>query len=32
MMDTGWATLPGTDKPSRALANVCIEGLKLDGS
>lgn len=32
MMDTGWATLPGTDSPSRDLANLCIEGLKLDGS
>ena len=32
MQDTGWATLPGTDKPSRDLAKACIEGLELDGS
>ena len=32
MMDTGWATLPGADAPSRELARACIEGLELDGS
>lgn len=32
VMDTGWATLPGTEKPSRDLAEACIEGLKLDAS
>ncbi|CUH65447.1 hypothetical protein TG4357_01868 [Thalassovita gelatinovora] len=32
MMETGWATLPGTDAPSRDLANACLEGLELDGS
>lgn len=32
MMDTGWATLPGADKPSRDLATACIAGLELDGS
>ena len=32
MMETGWATLPGTDAPSRELANACLAGLELDGS
>jgi len=32
MMETGWATLPGTDAPSRDLANACLAGLDLDGS
>ncbi len=32
MMETGWATLPGTDTPSRSLADACLAGLKLDGS
>lgn len=32
MMDTGWATLPGTDKPDRDLAVACVEGLELGGS
>ena len=32
MMDTGWATLPGTEAPSRDLARACLEGLALDGS
>jgi len=32
MMETGWATLPGTETPSRDLAQACIEGLALDGS
>ncbi|MBT8155513.1 hypothetical protein KMP13_16905 [Epibacterium ulvae] len=32
MMDTGWATLPGTETPSRDLADACLAGLKLDGS
>ena len=32
MMDTGWATLPGTDTPSRDLADACLAGLELDGS
>ena len=32
MMETGWATLPGTEKPSRDLAQACVEGLELDGS
>ncbi|MGB3246170.1 MAG: hypothetical protein WBB25_16670 [Sulfitobacter sp.] len=32
MMETGWATQPGSDAPSRDLADACIEGLALDGS
>lgn len=32
MMETGWATLPGTDAPSRDLADACLAGLELDGS
>jgi hypothetical protein len=32
MMETGWATLPGTDTPSRDLAGACLAGLELDGS
>ena len=32
MMDTGWATMPGAENPSGALAVACIEGLNLDGS
>lgn len=32
MMETGWATLPGTDTASGDLATACIAGLELDGS
>lgn len=32
MMDTGWATMPGTDDPNRDLAAACIAGLELGGS
>ncbi len=32
MMATGWATFPGTEEPSRALATACAERLNLDGS
>lgn len=32
MMETGWATLPGTEAPSRNLADACLAGLALDGS
>ena len=32
MMKTGWATLPGTDAPSRDLADACLAELALDGS
>lgn len=32
MMETGWATLPGTDAPSRDLADACLAELSLDGS
>ncbi|MBT55639.1 MAG: hypothetical protein CMF72_19845 [Mameliella sp.] len=32
MMETGWATLPGTEAPNRDLANACLAKLALDGS
>ena len=32
MMETGWATMPGTDAPSRDLASACLAELELDGS
>ncbi|MBB5515386.1 hypothetical protein FHS89_001398 [Rubricella aquisinus] len=32
MMETGWATRPGTDRPDRTLATACLVGLELDGS
>lgn len=32
LMDTGWATPPGSETPSRDLADACIAGLELDGS
>jgi hypothetical protein len=32
MMETGWATLPGADAPSRDLADACLAELALDGS
>ena len=32
MMETGWATLPGTEAPSRDLAAACLEELAVDGS
>lgn len=32
MMETGWATIPGTDAPSRDLASACLAELDLDGS
>lgn len=32
MMETGWATLPGTDAPNRDLADACLADLALDGS
>lgn len=32
MMETGWATLPGADSPSRDLADACLAELSLDGS
>nr|WP_323779507.1 hypothetical protein [Amylibacter sp.] len=32
MMETGWATRPGADKPDRNLADACLAGLELDGS
>lgn len=32
MMETGWATRPGSDSPDRDLADACLAGLELDGS
>lgn len=32
LMDTGWATAPGTSKPDRQLATACLDGLKLEGT
>ena len=32
VMETGWATMPGSDSPNRDLAQACIEGLDLDAS
>ena len=32
MMETGWATHPGSDSPDRDLADACLAGLELDGS
>lgn len=32
VMATGWATMPGADAPSRALAQACLEGLEIDAS
>lgn len=32
MMETGWATRPGTEMPDRDLADACLAGLELDGS
>ncbi len=32
MMETGWATRPGTDAPDRDLAGACLAELELDGS
>lgn len=32
MMETGWATVPGSDTPSRTLAEACLVGLELDKS
>ncbi len=32
MMETGWATRPGSDMPDRDLADACLAGLELDGS
>ena len=31
LMDTGWATQPGADAPSRDLATACLAGLELGG-
>ncbi|WP_319566945.1 hypothetical protein [Cohaesibacter marisflavi] len=30
VMDSGWATVPGAEKPNRDLAQACLIALKLD--
>ena len=32
MMETGWATRPGSDVPDRDLAAACVAELELDGA
>jgi pimeloyl-ACP methyl ester carboxylesterase len=32
VMEAGWATVPGSEKPNRDLAEACAEGLELDAS
>lgn len=32
MMETGWATRPGSDAPDRRLADACLAGLELNDS
>lgn len=32
VMATGWATMPGDEKPNRDLAQACVDGLELDAS
>lgn len=32
MMETGWATRPGSDKPDRDLSDACLARLELDES
>lgn len=32
IMEAGWATVPGSDRPNRDLAQACIAGLELDES
>jgi hypothetical protein len=27
VMEAGWATMPGSDSPDRAVANACMEAL-----
>ena len=29
LMDAGWATMPGTDAPDRAIAKACLAALEL---
>ena len=29
VMDTGWATLPGTEEPNRDLAAACLDALEI---
>ena len=30
VMESGWATIPGTEKPNRDLAQACLTALNLD--
>ncbi|KZM51127.1 hypothetical protein [Labrenzia sp. OB1] len=32
LMETGWATVPGSDAPSRDLAKACLTALEIDKS
>ncbi|QDL93260.1 hypothetical protein FDP22_16600 [Paroceanicella profunda] len=32
VMETGWATVPGSEKPNRDLAQACVSVLELDAS
>lgn len=32
LMDTGWATMPGSADPDRDVAHACLKGLNLDAS
>lgn len=32
VMETGWATVPGSEAPDRDLAQACMEALELDAS
>ncbi len=31
LMDAGWATMPGSETPSRDIANACLVSLDVDG-
>ena len=31
LMETGWATVPGTDAPNRDIAQACLAALDFDG-
>ncbi len=31
LMETGWATVPGTDAPNRDIAQACLAALDVDG-
>lgn len=32
LMETGWATVPGSEEPNRDLAQACVAALELDAS